>query len=87
MVAAANGHGSVLDDEDVVAMTVTTSREEVDVSATGQVGRGAEGQAQGHVHPQDGKRVGSPQRHRKAIHRCRNPADAAVAGNPAGIDI
>ena len=25
MVAAANGHGSVLDDEDVVAMTVTTS--------------------------------------------------------------
>ena len=25
MVAAANGHGSVVDDEDVVAMTVTTS--------------------------------------------------------------
>ena len=25
MVAAANGHGSVIDDEDVVSMTVTTS--------------------------------------------------------------
>ena len=61
--------------------------QEADVSATGQVGRGAEGQARGYVHSQDGQRVGSLQRHRKAIHRCRNPADAAVAGNPAGIDI
>ena len=25
MVAAANGHGSVIDDEDVISMTVTTS--------------------------------------------------------------
>ena len=61
--------------------------EEADVSAKGQVGRGAEGQARGHVHSQDGQRVGSPQRHRTALHRCRNPADAAVAGNPTSIDI
>ena len=44
-------------------------------------------QARGHVHSEDDKRVGSPQRHRKAIHRCRKSAAAAVAGNTTGIDI
>ena len=77
MVAAANGHGSVIDDEAVVSMTVTTSPRRL-VSATGPMGRGAEGQARGHVHSQDGKRVGSPRRHRKTIHRCRKSADAPV---------
>ena len=87
MVAAANGHGSVIDDADVVSMTVTASPRRSTFSATGPLGRGAEGQARGHVHSQDGQRVGSPQRHRKALHRYRNPADAPVAGNPTGIDI
>ena len=87
MVAAANGHGSVIDDAAVVSHDGDHFTEAVDVSATGPLERGAEGQARGHVHSQDGKRVGPPQRHRKAIHRYRNPADAPVAGNPTGIDI
>ena len=87
MVAAANGHGSVIDDEAVVSMTVTTSPRRSTFLQQARWDAGAEGQARGHVDSQDGQRVGPPQRHRKAIHRCRNPADAAVVGNPTGIDI
>ena len=68
MVTAANGHGSVLDDEAVISMTVASSPRRPPFLQQARWGRGAEGQARGHVHSQDGQRVGSPQRHRKAIH-------------------
>ena len=87
MVAAANGHGSVIDDADVVSMTVTTSPRRSTFLQQARWDAVQRAQARGHVHSPDGKRVGSPQRYRKAIHQCRNPADAPVVGNPAGIDI
>ena len=89
MVAAENGHGSVLDDEDVVRMTVTTSprRPTFLQQARWDAVQKAKLDGMSIRKPfPHGKRVGSPQRHRKAIHRCRKSADAAVAGDPSGID-
>ena len=87
MVAAANGHGSVIDDEDVVSMTVTTSPRRSTFLQQARWDAVQKAKLEGMSHSQDGQRAGSPQRHRTALHRCRKSADAAVAGNPTGIDI
>ena len=68
-------------------MTVTTSPRRSTFLQQARWDAVQKAKLEGHVHSPDGQRVGPPQRHRKAIHRCRKSAHAAVAANPAGIDI
>ena len=87
MVAAANGHGSVIDDADVVSMTVTTSPRRSTFLQQARWDAVQKAKLEGMSIRQMARELGPPQRHRKALHRCRKSADAAVIGNPTGIDI
>ena len=78
MVAAANGYGSVIDDEDVVSMTVTTSPRRPTFLQQARWYAVQKAELEGMSIRKMARRVGPPQRHRKAIHRCRKSADAPV---------
>jgi hypothetical protein len=85
MVAAEDGHGFAIDDEDVVSMTMTTSHRRPTFLQRARWDAVQKAKVQGMS--MDGKGVGSPQRHRAKIHRCRKSADEAVAREPTGIHI
>ena len=87
MVAAANGHGSVIDDEDEISMTVTTSPRRPTFLQQARWDAVQKAKLKGMSIRKMARGAGSPHRHRKAIQRCRKSADAAVASNPTGIDI
>ena len=79
MVAAGDGHRSVVDDEDVISISVTASPSRPTFLQQARWDAIQKAKLQGLSIRRMAKELGAPSGHRKKIHRCRKSAHATVS--------